>query len=243
MTWRWENNDFIWTIPLKKSVYEDLERLRWKNNFALYTWQKEWWHFLLFWDPWLSWKHLTVSVLKSWWKKKSLHWHWVFMFLNLDQEINETYWRSDLQPFNSHTLILALIQNLRHSCGERLNNTMRFICTQMFVHTGDPALTLPRVNQTSVQQGEILANILSAYTTTTKIGEAMKGSRLYLITKYVFRTLQIQWLPLTFNNRGKGLNESVRWFISSPALSRWPLWVIYHQIWCFPRIALEFLQM
>jgi len=165
------------------------------------------------------------------------------MFLNLDQEINETYWRSDLQPFNSHTLILALIQNLRHSCGERLNNTMRFICTQMFVHTGDPALTLPRVNQTSVQQGEILANILSAYTTTTKIGEAMKGSRLYLITKYVFRTLQIQWLPLTFNNRGKGLNESVRWFISSPALSRWPLWVIDHQIWCFPRITLECLQM
>lgn len=31
----------------------------------------------------------------------------------------------------------------------------------MFIHTGDSALTLPRVNKTSVQQGEILANILS----------------------------------------------------------------------------------
>lgn len=61
------------------------------------------------------------------------------------------------------TLILALIQNLRHSCGKRLNNTMHFICTQMFDHTGDSALTLPRVKQPSVQQGEILANILSAY--------------------------------------------------------------------------------
>lgn len=64
------------------------------------------------------------------------------------------------KPFNSH---YPYFGSDPESKAFLWQTSMHFICTQMFVHTGDSALTLPRVNQASVQQGEILANILSAY--------------------------------------------------------------------------------
>lgn len=123
------------------------------------------------------------------WKKVftdiEFSWSWTF-----DHEISETYRRSNLLPFNSHYSYFGsdpeskafLWQTFEQHYAFHLHTNVRphrWFCN---------ALTLPRVKQTSVQQGEILANILSAYN-KKNIVEAVKWSRLYPITKCVLQTL------------------------------------------------------